>query len=139
MSHNFTKVEIIKYIRDVKGLSLKEAVDAYNNGTYTAADVSLWLKTRDHIVEHFYPVIKEQRAFEISAMVGGKIEYAYAIATLIHEAYTDTPLELTNIYDSNKSVNRRGQGRGTAKERLANNTSQTTTSTSNSHSPFDDL
>ena len=139
MSHNFTKVEIIKYIRDVKGLSLKEAVDAYNNGTYTAADVSLWLKTRDHIVEHFYPVIKEQRAFELSALVGGKIEDAYAIATLIHEAYTDTPLELTNIYDSNKSVNRRGQGRDRARERLANNISQTTNSTSNSHSPFDDL
>lgn len=139
MSQTFTKVEIIKYIKDVKGLSLKEAVDAYNNGTYTAADVSLWMKTRDYIIEHFYPVIKEQRAFEISAMVGGKIEYAYAIATLIYEAYSDTPLELTNIYDLNKGVNRRVQRRGRAREYLADNTSITTTNSSDSHSPFDDL
>jgi hypothetical protein len=134
MSHNFTKIEAIKHIRDVKGLSLKEAVDAYNNGTYTAADVSLWMKTRDYIFENFYPIIKEQRAFQISAMADGKPEYAYAIATLVCEAQDGTDFNETDVYNKNKAVRKREQRRGRGSPLVVNHPL-----VPNTHSPFDDL
>lgn len=134
MSYNFTKIEAIKHIRDVKGLSLKEAVDAYNNGTYTATDVSLWMKTRDYIFENFYPTINEQCASRITAMADGKPEYAYAIATLVCEAQYGTDFNETDVYNKNKTVRKREQRRGRATTPVVNDSA-----VPNIHSPFDDL